>query len=212
MDKKTLCKILYYGSLWGIAEATLGYVLHAAELFSFIKISGSIMFPIGVLCMHKAFTKTNKTHAIMLTSLVAALIKSINIIIPNATVVNPVMAILLQGLAVYLIMPSMLKGSEKRLLPLFSMGFAVTAAWRLPFFYIPFQLGINGRWQLPIERIMPFLTRDVLFSTLFIMLFFALASRLPERKNGSYHERFAFVPMGAFSVFAAAMILEYFIP
>ena len=37
MDKKFLYKVLYYGSLWGIAEATLGHLLHAVPLFDIFK-------------------------------------------------------------------------------------------------------------------------------------------------------------------------------
>ena len=121
------------------------------------------MFPIGVACMYRVFVNTDRVSSIMLTALVAAAIKSVNALIPGAVVFSPVMAILFEGLAVYLIMPIMLPkdGTQPRLLTLFVMGFVVSAVWRVPFLFVPWQLGMVGIWQKSTEVFMSFLTTAV---------------------------------------------------
>lgn len=212
MEKKMWFKVLHYGALWGIAEATLGYALHVLPIFDSLKIAGSIMFPIGVVLMYQAFKRTNKTQAILLTAVVAAAVKSVNFLmpVPNA-VLNPMIAIIAEGLGVFLIMPAML-GKPTRLVTLCGMGFAVSAVWRVPFLYLPFQFGWKGMWQAPAERWIPFLTTDVFFSGLFIAAFLALAMRFPlSAKVNRWYEKLAFAPVGVFTALAAALALEYFI-
>ncbi len=211
MDKKSWFKVLHYGALWGIAEATLGYALHAFPIIAGLRISGSIMFPIGVLCMYNAFKKTDKSQAILLTAVVAAAIKSVNFLMPATNVFNPMMAIVIEGLAVLLIMPAML-GNSTRLITLFSMGFAASVVWRIPFLYVPFLMKTKGMWQMPPERWVPFLTVTPFFSGLFIAGFLALAIRFPLKGHAEkLYEKVAFAPAGLFATICVAFALEVFI-
>ena len=211
MNKKTMFKVLHYGSLWGIAEITLGYILHTVPIFAGVKIAGAIMFPIGALCMYQAFCKTNKTQAIFLTAVVAGMIKSINFLMPSTYVYNQIMAIIAEGLAVWLIMPIMLK-KQSSVLTLCTMGFSMAAIWRIPFVYLPYQFGWIGIWKYPAERWVPFITSDVILNGLFIALFIYLAARYPLReKTRQIYEKLAFTPIGAFAIFIVALGLEYLI-
>ena len=58
MDKKKALKlaaqIVFFGALWGITEATLGFLLH----FLPPTIAGIVMFPIAVLILVKAYKAT----------------------------------------------------------------------------------------------------------------------------------------------------------
>jgi hypothetical protein len=94
---------LLYGSLWGIVEATLGYVLHLV----FIPFAGFIMFPIGVYFMKKAEKTTQKASSIVYVATIAAGIKLFNLFLPNINffkVINPSISILLQGVAVVVLL------------------------------------------------------------------------------------------------------------
>lgn len=97
--KKELKLNILYGSFWGIAEATIGYILH----WIFFPISGMIMFPIGVYFMKRAENESGKASSIFYVSLVAAFIKAFNLFMPNSSifkVINPIFMILAQGLLV----------------------------------------------------------------------------------------------------------------
>ncbi|OQX28508.1 MAG: hypothetical protein B0D92_08535 [Spirochaeta sp. LUC14_002_19_P3] len=211
MEKKMLYKVLHYGSLWGIAEATLGYVLHAVPFLFNMKIAGAIMFPVGAYCMFMAFSKTDKTQAIFLTALVAAVIKSINFFMPSTYVYNQIIAIIAEGLAVWLIMPVMFTKTSK-IIPLCAMGLAMSAVWRVPFIYLPYQFGWIGLWQYPAAKWVPFITTDVFFNGILIALFIFLAVHFPlKEKSRQIYEKLAFAPLGAFALFAIAVGIEYLI-
>ncbi len=100
---KSLKVNIMYGSLWGFVEATLGYILH----WMFFPISGMIMFPIGVYFMKRAEKENDNKSSIIYVSLIAALIKSVNLFMPNLMifkVTNPILMILAQGLLVYVLL------------------------------------------------------------------------------------------------------------
>ncbi len=93
---KLISAIIFYGSIWGILEATLGYVLH----FVPVLISGSILFPLASLLMVRLYKQTNSTSSVFYASVLAALLKSINFLLPNLSiwkVINPMIAILIEG-------------------------------------------------------------------------------------------------------------------
>jgi hypothetical protein len=91
---------LFWGSLWGIAEATLGHVLHWVSVPG---LAGSLMFPVGLFCMIRAFKDSGRVAAIMAAASVAASIKCVDFLFPVRnvfSVTNPVLAILCESLAV----------------------------------------------------------------------------------------------------------------
>jgi len=91
---------LFWGSLWGLAEATLGHILHQLQIPG---IAGYVMFPVGIFFMLMAFRYSDQSSAIFLTALVAANIKLIDLWLPSSslfTVINPAVAILCESLAV----------------------------------------------------------------------------------------------------------------
>jgi hypothetical protein len=94
---------LFWGSLWGVSEATLGHVLHNLRL---PVLPGALMFPIGVFFMLRAFRASERVSAIFLTSLVAAGFKFWDFFLPlhtPAAVFNPALAIVSESLLVMLI-------------------------------------------------------------------------------------------------------------
>jgi len=91
---------LFWGSLWGLAEATLGHILHWIPIPG---IAGYVMFPIGMFFLVQAFRHSGKLSIIFLTALVAANIKLIDLFLPAQNpfaVINPAVAMLCESLAV----------------------------------------------------------------------------------------------------------------
>jgi hypothetical protein len=89
-----------WGSLWGSAEATLGYLLHLVRVPG---LPGLLMAPVAVFAMGRAYRRTGRLAAIPAAALVAALLKLGVLAFPGIdflAVVNPVRAILLESLAV----------------------------------------------------------------------------------------------------------------
>ena len=93
---------LFWGSLWGLCEATLGHLLHTLRLPA---LPGALMLPIGVYFMLRAFRASGRVSAIFLASLVAAGSKFWDFFLPMhtpAAVFNPALAIVSESLLVML--------------------------------------------------------------------------------------------------------------
>jgi len=91
---------LFWGSLWGIWEATAGQLVHLIKLPG---LPGFIMFPAAFFFMSRAFARSGRAESIFLAACVAAGIKLFDLFIPGELVqaaVNPAQAILLEALAV----------------------------------------------------------------------------------------------------------------
>lgn len=89
--------ILFWGSVWGIIEATIGWVLHSTQLHHG---TSNILFAFGIFCMLSAAGRSGKgSVAVMLTAVVAAVIKLADFLLPGVEggVLHPAMYILLEG-------------------------------------------------------------------------------------------------------------------
>ncbi len=121
---KRLSVILFYGSIWGILEASLGYVLHFLPAL----ISGSIMFPLVTFILLRAYANKKSKSDLLWIAMVAAMIKSINLFMPSINIwktINPMICIILESLMVIAVVSLLNKESiAKRLvaLPLASFG------------------------------------------------------------------------------------------
>lgn len=108
-QSKGLYSIIVLGSIWGIIEATLGWVLH---LFHIPGVC-IILYSIAAVIMTLAVLNTEKASSAFMVALVAAIIKSTNLIIgtvPPFWVINPTVSIVLEGLSFYLVYEVLLKG------------------------------------------------------------------------------------------------------
>ena len=92
-----LLTVLFWGSIWGIAEASMGWVLHAAQIHHG---TSNILFAFGIACMFAAATRSGKgAMAVMLTAVVASAIKLVDFFLPGSpqSVLHPTLYILLEG-------------------------------------------------------------------------------------------------------------------
>lgn len=140
MKSKTqfLLTVLFWGSIWGIIEATLGWVLHATHLHHG---TSNILFAFGIFCMLSATARTGKGPvAVMLTAVVAAIIKMCDFFLPGGTVgvLHPALYILLEGAMIAVVSqffsfrsrleprPSMSLWESRLAVPAFAVAVALT--------------------------------------------------------------------------------------
>lgn len=127
-----LLPVLFWGACWGIAEASLGYVLHWAAI-ALPGLPGFLMFPFAFFFMYKAIQTTGRSGSAMGAAVVAAAIKLLDLALPGnmpLRVLNPALSILLEGLAVMIVSRYLLKGWQNWRI---WQVFVAAAGWRLLF-------------------------------------------------------------------------------
>lgn len=132
MNKKIWVQILFYGSLWGLLEATVGHVLH----FIPATIAGTIMFPIAGAILYKAYKKTQSRFALFYIGIIAATIKSVDFLLPQLNMyktLNPMISIVLEAMVVVLIVNLLVSESPAKkyiALPIASVSWrAIFISW-----------------------------------------------------------------------------------
>ncbi len=96
--------ILFFGAVWGILEATLGYVLQFLPPL----VSGSVMFPIAAILMIVTYQNTKSKSAMIYVAAIAATIKAVNFFLPGLPPIktyNPMIAIMLQSMVMVIFIP-----------------------------------------------------------------------------------------------------------
>lgn len=129
-------KIVFFGSVWGLLEATLGFALHFLPGF----ISGSVMFPIVLFILYRAYKALGSKRAILYVALIAMSIKSVNLLIPYmyaAKTINPMIAMFLEAGLVFAVIPML---DSKKLVHKVSGIVIASLVWRMA--YIGYQ-GLN---------------------------------------------------------------------
>jgi hypothetical protein len=92
-------QVLFWGSLWGLTEASLGHLFHLLKVPG---LAGFFMFPIGLYFMLHTLKTTEKTSAVPAVAAVAASLKLVDFFLPGTHLfqaVNPALAILSESLA-----------------------------------------------------------------------------------------------------------------
>jgi hypothetical protein len=90
---------LWYGAAWGLAEATLGHVLHLVRIPG---LPGLVMVPVAVVIMGRLAVRHRRAAAVFFAGAVAASFKLFDLILPGVdllAVSRPIQAILLEALA-----------------------------------------------------------------------------------------------------------------
>jgi hypothetical protein len=138
---------LFYGGLWGLIEATLGYLLHLWGRFSPVPgLAGFVLFPVAFLLLYRAYRASGRAAAVPAAAVVAAAAKAASALVPGIGLeftTNPVLAILAEGAVVFLGL-RLFVFRPGRLLPVGLL--AVSLGWRLLFLglvaLLPVQKGI----------------------------------------------------------------------
>ncbi|MBN2540867.1 MAG: hypothetical protein JXB08_05010 [Bacilli bacterium] len=130
---QTLTTIVFYGSVWGIIEATLGWALHMIPGIS-LYTSGAVLFSFAGLILYKAYKKTNSRLSLIYIAFVASAIKAIDFFLPNLSVfkvINPMLSIMMEALGVFIVITLI----DKKDLWSRVGGFVMASlSWRLLFY------------------------------------------------------------------------------
>lgn len=138
---KLAAQIVFFGAVWGLAEASLGYLLHFLPPL----VAGLVMFPIAVYILMKAFKATGSRSALVLVGLVAAGIKAVDFLLPGISVfktINPMISIMFESLVVAVAVPML---DSKKHLAKISGSIGVSVGWRLGYIlYMVAQFLVSG--------------------------------------------------------------------
>jgi hypothetical protein len=133
--KKAVTASVFWGALWGITEATLGYLAHMISIIP--GIAGFIMFPIGYYFMTRAFKTTGKHWSIFGVASIAAGIKLIDLLLPGLNLIytiNPAICILMEALALVFVLMFMGSSDKESAMFDFKRIWVIGAGWRFVFF------------------------------------------------------------------------------
>ena len=201
---KLLTTVVFFGSIWGLLEATIGHVLH----FIPATIAGSIMFPIAAFILYKTYKKTDSKAALFYVGLVAAMIKSVDLLLPSLSIyktINPMISILLESLVVVAVITLVI--SKKPQLSYTALPIA-SIAWRSIFIgYMGIQFAVTGNLAPYIKT----LQAGVNFVIIGGLLSGALASLLIFLDRHYIHKLNSITirPVYATLLFIAALITTY---
>ncbi|MBU4445137.1 hypothetical protein KJ656_08665 [bacterium] len=162
-SKKLLRIVLFYGGLWGITEATLGYLLH----FLPCGFSGMFMFPIGFYFMFNAFKTTGKQSTIFYTALIAAAIKLTDLFVPlrtAMTAINPAISIIFESLVVFAFAKVYKENRHYAGAAVMSLSWIVILVLAQQFIFKP----VEGLYLMPLPRLAGFLVLSTAVSGLII--------------------------------------------
>ena len=109
-----LSAAIFWGSIWGLAEATLGYLLHVSKIPG---LAGAVMSAVAFFLLYRLYQQTGYVAAVISASLIAAGLKGLDIILSPLgfiDIVNPVQAIILEGLAAAASLKILERGSNRR--------------------------------------------------------------------------------------------------
>lgn len=126
--------IMTWGALWGIFEATVGYLLHLFE----IKISWLIWYPVACFFMANVYRQTRRRSSVLYIGIMCASIKMLNLLTPIRVdkVINPSISIVFEAISMYVVLVVLHRlGGETLKKPYIKALGALTmnTGWRLLF-------------------------------------------------------------------------------
>ncbi|MGE5343477.1 MAG: hypothetical protein ACM3SY_18570 [Candidatus Omnitrophota bacterium] len=207
--KETVMAFVFWGSLWGMAEATLGYAAHMASILP--GVAGLVMFPIGFYFMLRTLRSTGKFGAVFAAAVIAAGIKLLDFFLPGPGaiyILNPALCIILEALAVIAVYRIVGQRQERRDFR-FSDALAVGTGWRLVFLgYLVFLSLFSIRSPLLGSGwggIARFLVLESIVNAAIMALGLNLSKVLP---SFGFNDRLRIRPMHAVSALAVAILLK----
>lgn len=98
---KYISTAIFWGSLWGITEAILGYLLHKIN-FSF---GWCIWFPMAFYFMDRIYRKVKKAQYVLYGVLITSVIKLTDLFIETRVdkVINPSISIIFEAAAIFVV-------------------------------------------------------------------------------------------------------------
>jgi hypothetical protein len=189
-NREFFTTIVFFGSLWGLLEASLGHLLHVLpEFLPLPPMSGVILFPIGLMFMMTAMRRTGSSAAIPATAIVAAAIKAATIALPFVTfryIRNPVIAILSEGAVAWIVLGA--TGLKMDItLPL--KAIVMSLGWRALFFASNIIFGLSGIANKPAILQRQFIFLDGFIDAAIIVITAVIIRALIQRTDGEIPRR-----------------------
>ncbi len=135
-----ILNIIIWGSIWGIFESTVGYLLHVVSFgYSWI-----IWYPFACFIMTNVYYKNNNVSSILYVGMFSATIKMLNLCMPGRIdrVINPAVSIMFEALAmvsVIFVVNLLTRDKQKNLHIKVIMALTMNTGWRALFaFYLFF--------------------------------------------------------------------------
>lgn len=170
-----ICHIIIWGAIWGIFEATVGYLLHLVP-FGY---SWLIWYPVACFFMTNVYHKTGRLSSVFFVGSLCAAIKMLNLFLPGRIdkVINPAISIVFEALAMAAVVFAanhLLSGKNKSPLMKALMALSMNTGWRL--LYILYLFFLVPDWIRDvsvistIEKFIPFFVTQNLITTAIIFL------------------------------------------
>lgn len=209
-DLKILAIIVSCGALWGLVEATLGLVLHQG----LATITGLILFPIGFFWMTLGQKASGWRGAPITIAAIAALVKLVDLLVPGTPwikVINPAVAILMEGALVLVFFSGMASsGQLSRWWSTAGRAAAASFGWRglyLIYLVVLASFGLKIRlFQAGTMEVVRFLSIDGLANALLV---FTLYLGLERIKVQRLRLGWAQNPMGAMVLLVVAFVVTW---
>lgn len=207
MNKNIVLISLFFGAIWGILEATLGYFLHFLPTL----ISGSIMFPIGASLLTIVYLNTKSKASVFWVGIIAATIKSVNFFMPGLLPIktyNPMISIVLQSM----VMVGVCYLLDQKKVSLHLFGFAASSLlWRV-LFYVNISIN-HALTNFPFPQMsssqatFDFIILYGLIGALFAVLFYGLIYMIKNRVVFAYRPKLYL----SLSMIILAVALTYYL-
>lgn len=148
--RRTLLCILTIGALWGIFEATVGYLLHLIPF----SIGWLVWYPVACFFMAMTYYQTKKAYAVICVGVLCAGIKLLNLMMPISIdrVLNPSVSIVLESLTMFCAVLILQRTQSKSKPHIKAVAvLCMNTGWRL--LYISYILFIVPQWMRDISVI-----------------------------------------------------------
>ncbi len=139
-----LLNIAAWGAVWGIFEATVGYLVHLLPF----NIGWFIWYPVACFFMANVYRKTKNVWSVVMVGMLCALIKMLNLLLPGRIdrVLNPVLSIVFEALTMATVIFAVNRffGNQKNLPVKAAAALVMNTGWRL--LYILYLLFLVPSW------------------------------------------------------------------
>ncbi len=178
-SRQVLMAGLFWGAIWGLYEATVGYLIH-----SFVRMPGTasvLMVPFAVFCLLSATSSGGALRSAGVAAVTAAAIKLVDLALPLpylVAVLNPMAAILLEGLVFMVVARSLGVPGRRPALPGVALAALVfSTGWRVLF--LGWSAVVAAGWSVGMMKHglhapLGFLVRDSLLSASVIVALVSL--------------------------------------
>lgn len=150
VQRNPTCYLVSWGALWGIFEATVGYLLHLLPFSA----GWLVWFPTACFFMGNAYRKTGSAVSVLFVGMLSASVKLLNLFLPGRIdrVINPAISIVCEALAMGAVLALMSKrpGRKRASTWVNALGaLAINTSWRA--LYILYLLLLAPEWMREIS-------------------------------------------------------------